>query len=173
MNNDIYIDSTVYPGGFYQSSNQVFDFRGVPQALTEYKFSDELTVPDPKGNFTEIPISSQWVSPFFFWKFVFVKIKKQLKHQSYGDGNAVEMNKKEILRLMLTPSHTVTSIDGYKAKLIYKAYKRYKKMTNNSGNFVLIGHPKAFTPYSLNRLKQFIEDTHMHNEYKTFQKIKP
>lgn len=170
--NDISFDSTVYPGGCYQSDNQVFDFRSVDSTLTEYRFSNDLTIPDPQGNFTEIPISSQKVSPLFFWKFALAKIQKEIKHQSYGNGSAVKMDRKEILRLMLTPSHTVVSIDGYKAKLIHKAYKNYKKMTNNSGNFVLIGHPKAFTPYSLDHLKQFIVDTHNDSEYETFQKIK-
>lgn len=171
MVNEVTVDSTVYSSGFYQSDKQVFDFRSVPLIPTEYKFSNDLTVPDSEGIFTEIPISSQKVSPFFFWQFALAKIQKKLKHKSYGDGGAIKMDKKQILRLMLMPSHTVVSVDGYKAKLIRKAYRKYVKLTNDSGNFVLIGHPKAFTPFSLGLLKQFISNTHNENEYKTFQKF--
>lgn len=168
--NGVSVDSTVYSSGYYQSDNQNFDFRSVPLVPTEYKFSNDLTVPEKEGVFTEVPISSLKVSPLFYWQFALAKFQKKVKHQSYGDGGAIKMDKKQILRLMLMPSYTVVSIDGYKAKLLRKAYKKYVKLTNNSGNFVMIGHPKAFTPYSLSCLEEFIKDTHMQNEYKTFQK---
>lgn len=166
--NNIYIDSTVYPNGFYTSNNQFFDFRGVPQYKTEYNFSEDLIKEDVNGHFKEIPISSFKVSPFFFWKFAVIKLLKQRQHQSYGDGFAVKMNKKEMLRLLALPSHSVVSIDGYKAKLIEEALKKYKKNCPIDGNFVLIGHPKAFTPYSLSKLTDFISLTHEEHNFTTY-----
>lgn len=169
--NGIRKDSTVYPGGYYQSQNQSFDFRKVPQFTSKYRFSENLVEIDSKGDFEEIPISAIKVWPSFFWDFALKKLKKQTMHVSYGDGAAIPMSKKEVIRLMSTPSHSVVSIDGYKSKLITKAFEKYKRNTANTGNFVLIGHPKAFTPFSLKKLKQFIEDTAKEHKYCTYSNM--
>ena len=168
--NNVFIDSSVYPGGFYNSANQKFDFRGVPQYKTSYNFSKDLVVEDVYGDFKEIPISSIKVSPFFFWQFALTKLSKEDQHKSFGDGYAVGMNKKEMLRLLLTPSNSVVSIDGYKSKLLNKSLRNYHRGTSNSGNFVLIGHPKAFTPYSLNKLEKFISSTYKEHKYTIYKK---
>lgn len=167
--NGIYIDSTVFPGGFYESQNQRFDFLSVPQYKSSYRFFDDITVDEEGGKFTEIPISSCTVSPFFFWKFVAVKLLKLNKHKALGDGKAIQMEKKNILKLLLNRSNSVVSIDGYKASLISSSFKKYRFNTEDQGNFVLIGHPKAFTPYSLQKVIKFVSETHQNNNYKTFQ----
>jgi hypothetical protein len=166
--NNVFLDSSVYPGGYYDSKNQFFDFTQVPQYKTKYKFSNDLTVEDEEGEFTEIPISSLKVSPFFFWRFIAVKLLKGRNHISYGDGKAIQMKRNNIFRLLFNYSYSVASIDGYKASLLKKAYKRYKLNTTNKGNLVLIGHPKAFTKYSLRKLYLFIQKTEKDNIYKTF-----
>ncbi|WP_298792858.1 hypothetical protein [uncultured Allomuricauda sp.] len=167
--NRIMVDSTVYPGGKYKSKNQVFDFSQVEQYKTKYRFSHDLVQEDENGEFTEIPISSYKVPPWFFWKFIFVKIFKQAKHIPYGDGNALSMDKRNVLKLLLNFSHSVVSIDGYKASLLKNAFPKYRSKTANKGNLVLIGHPKAFTQYSLKKLSGFIEQTHLDHSYKTYQ----
>lgn len=165
---EIFIDSTVYPKGYYLSENQYFDFTNVPQYKTKYSFSKDLTIEDGEGPFTETPISSLRVSPVFFWKFALVKILKMKQHKAYGDGFAIKMEKHNIFKLLLKPSHTVISIDGYKASLIKKGIKRYRKNTNNQGNFVLIGHPKAFTKYSLTKVGQFVREYITTDNFTTF-----
>jgi hypothetical protein len=40
---------------------------------------------------------------------------------------------------------------------------------DNNGNFVIIGHPKAFTLYSLKKLEEFLEHTHKIHQYKVFK----
>ena len=156
-NEEIFLDSTVYPGGYYKSSYQSFNFRKVPQYKTQYKFSSEVVEVNPNGIFKEIPISSYRLSPLFFWKFVFVKLKKKNVHKAFGDGMAIKMNKSNILRLLFNFSYSVVSIDGFKASFLEKAFDRYKINTKNKGNFVIIGHPKAFSFYSLSVTKQFIQ----------------
>ncbi|MDC9724102.1 MAG: polysaccharide deacetylase family protein [Urechidicola sp.] len=168
--NNIFIDSTVYPKGYYSSGNQVFDFRSIPEYKSSYKFSDDLTKEDLSGSFIEVPISSTKVSPFFFWKFALKKIFKQKRDLAFGNGKAVGMSKKELLRLMSSYSYSVVSIDGFKASLIKSSFKKYVTNTNNKGDFVLIGHPKAFTQYSLNKFSQFInynKDKHQFTTYKS------
>ncbi len=166
--NDIRIDSSVYPGGFYHSTQQVFDFRGVPQYETAYRFSEDLTLPDAAGQFLEIPISSYRVSPLFYWKFVLVKLLGRQAHQPFGDGQAISKSKAGMFQLLTRYSRSVVSIDAYKASFLEKAFNKYRKNTENQGNLVIIGHPKAFTPYSLSKLGQFLDATHGQHLYKIF-----
>jgi len=165
LKNNITIDSTVFPKGYYNSPDQYYDFRTIEQYKTKYRFSESLVEENHNGKFKEIPISSYTVSPFFFWKFAYHKLKKQEKHRPFGDGAAMAKTKKDVFKLMLSSSNSVVSIDGYKASFLQKAYKLYQKHTKPEGNFVIIGHPKAFTPYSLEKLKLFIEKEHQNNTF--------
>jgi len=167
--NNIYIDSTVFPGGAYESPNQCYDFRQVGRYNTHYRFSDSLTHPDLNGEFTEIPISAYRVSPYFYWQFAMAKLSKAPGHKAFGDGMAIPLSKTEILKKMILPSVSVVSMDGYKSKFLNNAFKAYVKHTQNNGNFVIIGHPKAFTPYSLKRTADFINRSCGAHAYKTFQ----
>ena len=166
---NISIDSTVYSNGYHVSKNQFYDFRNVSQYKTKYTFSDDITIEDSKGFFTEYPISSYRVSPFFFWRFAFEKIKKSKKHISFGKGKAINKPKRELFRLLTKYSNSVVSIDGFKASFMQKAFMKYVKNTNNEGNFVLIGHPKAFTPYSLLKTKEFIAKNYKEHKFSVFK----
>ncbi|WP_296315281.1 hypothetical protein [Winogradskyella sp. UBA3174] len=104
-----------------------------------------------------------------FWLFAFEKLKKSKKHIALGNGSAISKPKKEVLRLMTSFSNSVIAIDGYKASYVYKAFKKYVKNTDSNDNFILIGHPKAFTPYSLDKTKEFISKTHKEHKYKIFE----
>lgn len=166
--NRVLIDSTVYPKGYYLSENQRFDFSSVPEFKTFYRFSNNLTEEDNNGEFVEIPISSYRVAPFFFWRFVLIKLLKQRKHLAFGDGSAIPMAKKNVLKLLLSFSNSVVSMDGFKAFLIKKAFKAYKNNTTDNDNFVIIGHPKAFSSYSLKQTEKFLKETYKQHNYKTF-----
>lgn len=168
--NDIYIDSTVYPGGIYESKYQKFDFSNIEQYTLPYNFNDTITEKFEHGNFLEIPISSYKVSPFFFWEFVYVKLRKKIKHKPFGDGSAVKLAKRKILNLLFFKSYTVVSIDGYKTRYLQKAFLEYKKHNNGQGYFVIIGHPKSFTEYSLFKLKKFIDKNHQSHRFVTLSK---
>lgn len=171
LKNNIRIDSTVFPKGYYDSSAQFYDFRKVSQFNTEYYFSKNLVEKDPSGEFKEIPISSYKLSPIFFWKFAYHKLRKGDQHKPFGNGSAISRTKKDTLKLMLAPSYSVVSIDGYKASFIEKAYNLYKRHTSDDSNFVLIGHPKAFTPYSLKKLNDFLQNSYNNNKYLTFKDL--
>ncbi len=167
LDSNIYIDSTTYPGGFHSSKYQNYDFRSVKQYRTIYNFENNLTIPE-EGLFTEYPISSYKLSPLFFWKFAYYKITKSKKHNSYGNGSAIKKPRKETLRLLTQFSNSVVSIDGYKASFIDKAFKKYIKNTRNEGHFVLIGHPKAFTLYSLTKTEDFIKKHFKNHTFSVF-----
>jgi hypothetical protein len=49
---------------------------------------------------------------------------------------------------------SAVSIDGSKASILEDAYKQYERA--GMSDFVVIGHPKALSRFSLERLKNFI-----------------
>lgn len=167
--NGIFIDSTVYPGGYYESSHQTFDFRAVPPFKTHYRFSDDLVAEDPEGLFTEFPIAAHRVSPAFFWRFAWEKLRKAQKHRAFGDGKAISLSKEGIFEKLTRSSVSVASIDGFKSRYLSATFGKYQRHNNNQGNFVIIGHPKAFTPYSLRKVQDFISQTCGTNNYRTFR----
>lgn len=166
--NGIHIDSSVYPKGYYKSNNQAFDFRGAPHYETQYSFSADPAKIDPEGSFVEIPISSYRVSPFFFWNFALKRLRSEPEHTSMGDGSAVPMSKKELIRYLTRPSNSVISMDGLKAGFLERSFGKYKEATANKGNFVIIGHPKAFTPFSLKVFEKFVRQHSKEHSFCTY-----
>ena len=169
-NNGIVYDSTVYPKGVLKSKEQWFDFQNIDFSKSRWKFSNDLTKEDPEGSFTEIAISAFKVLPFFFWRFVVVRLLKIPQHVSLSKGSAVGPSKLHILRLLSWPSYSVASIDGFKASYLEKAFQFYKKKSLQ--DFVIIGHPKAFTPFSLKTFKNFIEKENRKKDVVVFSDLK-
>ncbi|MCB0457960.1 MAG: hypothetical protein R2776_08985 [Flavobacteriaceae bacterium] len=167
--NNVSIDSTVYPKGVMKSKEQWFDFANVNSDKTSWRFSNDLTKEDKDGYFREVAISAYRVSPLFFWDFAFKRLTKAKGHNALSDASARPSNK-QIFKLLTRPSNSVVSIDGLKASYLEKAYNWYKKRMLN--DFVIIGHPKAFTPYSLEKFKQFIEKENRHKDVVLFSKYK-
>lgn len=163
----ITLDSTVYEGGYNPSEIQGFDFRQSPKANV-WRFSDDPLIEKEDGHFLELPISSVAVWPTFYWGFVAARFLGSDAHKSLGDGSPTPISRLNLLRLLLLPTKTVASIDGYKASLL-DSYRRQVARTFGAGsNLVLIGHPKAFTEFSLGKLSDYIEKT---LEKDTFQTL--
>lgn len=165
--NGVFLDSTVYPRGSMKSKEQWFDFSNVSFSKTSWKFSKDLTIEDTKGYFTEVAISAYKVLPFFFWNFAYKRLTKAKGHNALSNSSA-RPSKKQIMRLLLLPSNSVVSIDGFKTSYLEKAYNWYKK--KDLQDFVIIGHPKAFTPFSLQKFKEFIEKENRQKEVVVFSK---
>lgn len=168
----IFVDSTVFPGGFYDSEDQCYDFTAVAMNSPRYRFNNDLTTADPKGDFTEIPIAAYKVSPLFFWKFAALKVLKNVfnlsQHKAYGNGSAIAKERQDVIRLLTQSSNTVVSIDGYKASYLKSAFKSFINNTSAATDFVIIGHPKAFTPYSLKKTFEFTAATNDDHQYSIF-----
>lgn len=163
---NIKIDSTVFKGGKNIHGSHFYNFENAPE-LDEWFFSKDPCVVDVGGDFKEIPITSYKVSPLFFWKMIYFKKFGGNNHKQFGDGYAVKNDLSQKLRLLFRTTNTVVSIDGYKASYLESAFNRKKKATPN-GNFVVIGHPKAFSEYSLNKLDSFLENNKSYMNIKTF-----
>jgi hypothetical protein len=148
------MDSTLYKGGLSSSASHSFDFTCAPDK-TIWNFNTDPCVEDENGYFTEYPIAAKRVMPLFFWKFVLIKLFGNKKlHTSFGDGEAIKNSRKDLLRMLTRPTDSVVSVDGYKASYLLEAFKHAKKRGDDS--FVVIGHPKALTEYSLKKVDDWL-----------------
>ena len=154
--NGVTIDSTVFAGGYREGRVQPYDFRAAP-ALSRWCFDRDPLVEKKSGPFLEVPIASRRVLPDFFWRFAAAKKFGGERHQAFGDGRAIPMEGGDLLAKLVKPSTSVVSMDGYKASFLAAAAADYR--ARRMDDFVVIGHPKALTPYSLERLDQYLAGT--------------
>jgi len=164
---NIWLDSTVFEGGKNDSATHYFDFTNAPKKDL-WRFEADPLVEDKEGFFTEIPISSHRVSPLFFWKLAFAKKLGGDRHKTFGDGEAAGGSKWDKIRMLTQWTNSVASIDGYKASYLQNAFDQFGKNKDNK-NFVIIGHPKAMSEYSLNKLEEFIANNKEAN-FTTYKK---
>ncbi|MBK9191236.1 MAG: hypothetical protein IPM77_06810 [Crocinitomicaceae bacterium] len=161
------LDSSVFPGGKNTDGNYHYDFTGTPDKST-WKFSSDICKEDPNGNFKEIPISSHFYSPLFFWKlFLKGRIKPQL-HKPVGDGYPMPspgMRKKMLTKGMLLSA----SADGYFVTKLESVLKQ--NQLKGFTEMVVLGHPKANTPYALNELESFIMNNKNKHRFLTFSDL--
>lgn len=165
---NIWLDSTVFYGGKNNSATHYFDFSGAPKK-DFWKFEENPILEDKNGFFTEIPISSYNLSPLFFWKLAFAKKLGGNKHKAFGDGGAAGGSKWDKLRMLTCFTNSVVSIDGYKVSYLQDAFDSFNKKEDNK-NFVIIGHPKAMSEYSLEQLEEFIKKNKEKN-FMTYRKL--
>ena len=152
--NAIWLDSSVFPGGSSLSDTHYYDYRGAPRS-TKWNFDDDPIVENSKGFFVELPIASHRYGPDFYWRFAFQKLHSSERHRMFGNGAPIGSSKKDIVRMLTTFTTNPVSCDGYKSSVLEKAYRLWKRR-DPEGNFVVIGHPKAQSPFSLERLRSLI-----------------
>lgn len=149
----ITIDSSVFPGGTFQSPHYAFDFTTVPRFSPAYRFDDDVCVADPNGAFTEFPIASWRYSPLFYWQLYGWGRIRPSQHKMIGDGNFLaQPGRKQSVLTHFTWNHV--SADGYYAGMLNKQARCYDR--KGVEHFVVIGHPKGLTLYALRQLKRFV-----------------
>ena len=164
--NNITLDSSVFRNGFYVSENYNYDFRDAPDKDI-FRFEDDPAKENSLGYFTELPISPIKNSPLFFWKLFFLGRKNPYLHKPLGDGRAMPAPGQRKKLLTRFTNNTV-SVDGYNAHLLNKTLKILQK--KKSGNMVVIGHPKALSRYSIQKLEEFIEKNKAQHNFTTYTK---
>ncbi len=150
----IRIDSSVFAGGFDQSGTQQYDYRHCPEQ-DHWLFETDPLVIEEKGRFIELPIASCRLSPFFFWKFALSKKFGGIEYDNFGDGQPVPASKLTLMKMLTSHTQSVVSIDGLKADLLISIYEQWRKKRSD---MVIMGHPKAFSPYSLQSLRKFLQN---------------
>jgi peptidoglycan/xylan/chitin deacetylase (PgdA/CDA1 family) len=149
------VDSSVLHGCYYNSDNQQYDYRNSP-AKDKYSFNEDVCKEDTRGAFVEYPIATHPISFLFWWKLSFIKLLKSRKHVNMGDGVSVETTTQSILTRLTKSQLGFACMDGYKSSLLYEMKKQQEKRFGPAANFVVLGHPKLTTPYSLKVLDEFI-----------------
>ena len=157
----IKIDCSVCPGMKYNSPQQRYDYRMSP-VKGLYRFQEDICKENPDGTFVEIPITTIRVSPLFNWKYAFTRVLKKSKHQLMGDGCGVKAAKDSIYERLFHRAICIVTMDGFKSSLLSQQYERFKRA--NLDTLCVIGHPKLTTPYSLEKLRQFIEMVHANDD---------
>jgi len=160
----IRIDSTIFQNGKNETPEKSFNFVNSPNK-NDWRFSNDPLIEDEDGHFLEIPISAVRTTPFFYFKFIWNKFFGGERHKPSGDGFAISNSKKQIFDLLFKPSSSVASIDGYKASLLNRCARKNKEQ------LVLIGHPKAFTPFSLKALDTFISTRKNDSIFTTYSNL--
>ena len=83
-----------------------------------------------------------------------------------GDGKGVGREGKDNREMLTKITPAVASIDGYRLSYLQKTLESYAK--KDAKHFVVMGHPKAATMYSLDRLKKFVVDNHTKHTFTTY-----
>ncbi|MDR0802737.1 hypothetical protein [Fluviicola sp.] len=153
---NIVCDSTVFPGGKFESEHYRFDFTQIAPFIDPYRFQSDVLEEEKNGFFLEVPIASWEFHPLFYWKLYILGRLNPTGHKMIGDGSFLaQPGRKKSVLLNKTWNHV--SSDGYYASMLKKQVRYYQ--SRNVKTFVVIGHPKGMTPYSLRKLKSFIADT--------------
>ena len=156
--NSISIDSSVVPGTHQMDPRFAFDFRSAP-GKGAWRFADDPLLENTDGEFLEIPISCVTAPRSAKLTSAISKRFGPKLHKPYGDGYAADADSaRNVVRrfrglfdLKLGP----VTIDGYKALLLESAYRDH--VVRESQTFVVIGHPKAITPFALDCLESFLK----------------
>jgi peptidoglycan/xylan/chitin deacetylase (PgdA/CDA1 family) len=160
------IDSSVFPGGEFQSPHYAFDFTSVAPFSSSYSFQSDVCIADEDGFFREIPIASWKYSPLFYWKLYILGRLNPKDHQMIGDGNFVaQPGRKKSVLTKFTWNHV--SSDGYYASMLLKQARVYEK--KGVDFFVVIGHPKGMTHFSLKALEVFVNQSKHFLQFVNFE----
>ncbi len=152
IDNQLMIESSVFPGGKNVNHPYYYDYTKVPNK-DHWRFDDEVCVEDNKGIFLQLPIASQMYHPLFFWRLFILGRLMPSRHKPIGNGIPAKGggSKKDFL---LKKNLLCVSADGYFVTQIERAIK--KAVKRGDKNLVIIGHPKACTGFSLNHLDQLL-----------------
>lgn len=160
-------DSSVIPGMKYESQHYSFDFSMAP-SRSHYNFSDNESVEDNNGPFTEYPISSWTYSPLFHWKLYILGRLFPKEHKMLGDGNFIPQPGRKKKVLTSASVHHVSS-DGFYASSLQDCLLQFQ--SEGQEDMVIIGHPKSMTEYSFRKLRQFISRNYKNHNFKTFRNL--
>lgn len=139
---------------------QWYDYTRIPDSYL-YQFNEDVTTSEDNGIFTEVSIPSYHISLYrFYLNYIKRKLSKFSKTH-WGDGTGsigtLEGRKSSLKARILNyirPSRIAASIDAANADNLDWIF--HLEMKKGSDYMMIMGHPKALTPYSLYRLNKFL-----------------
>ena len=148
----VWLDSTVFAGGFNTDRERGFDFRGM-EVNDAWRFELEPREPCDDGYFMEIPISAAATGPWLYWRMALARLTRAARHRAFGDGRPLEHEGGYYLSRLLRGASGPASLDGFKASYMARLLRR----TPRDGLLNVMGHPKSLTRYSLECLRRALE----------------
>ena len=177
LSKGIHIDTSVLRYAKAKSVYQTYNYTRTP-LKTSYHVEDNLCVEVNNGSFEEYPIST---IPYTGIKYI--QKKKQLLNDIANNG---EPNKRwndgkgagypggrfnaflSKAKKLIGKNVMYASFDGELSCMLQEVYD-YSKQHYTGSDFVILSHPKSFTPASLKYLDQFISNNISEVKYKLFQ----
>lgn len=157
-------DSSAMHGGFRSGKYHSYDFRNIPNK-TSYNVFKDIKKENPDGKMKEYPISSIDINGIVYL------IKKRMmtrKNQEtpgsqvrWGNGQSIGYpgGKAKVLLtklgMLFQSKPVLASMDEC---LNIEDVLSYSKRHFSGDDFVIIGHPKTFTPHIINLLESFIKN---------------
>ncbi|MEX2483284.1 MAG: hypothetical protein WED10_01915 [Brumimicrobium sp.] len=163
--NEILVDSTVFPGASLKSKHYYFDFKNAP-TKGRYRFEDDLCKEDENGTFLELPIGGYQYHPIFFWQLYILGRLIPNQHKMIGDGNFIAQPGKKYTSLKKKTWDHV-SCDGFYAQKLNAITKKFA--LQGRSDLVIIGHPKSMTYFSFEKLDKYIEKNKMKHIFITLR----
>lgn len=171
----IKVDTSVLRYSKTKTKFQTYDYSKVPNE-TSYHFSRRICTEDAGGSFTEYPIS---VKPY--GSIIYMLMKKRLKKidsaglskERWNDGIGAGYPGGKLTALKIKMKKFFgrnvfyASFDGELALLLPEIFN-YSRKKYKGDDFVIISHPKLFTPSAIANLEKFIERS-TNVEYKIFE----
>lgn len=157
-------DTSVLRGEKASTKYHEFDYSNIP-LMSSYSFSTTPTERN-EGDFVELPISTKVVSSL---KYLIEKRRtdKRICNDSsmkqWGNGVGIGYPGSSIEKLMIKLTKLIgkkairATIDGNGGSNLEKVYQ-YCLQKYSGDCFVIIGHPKLTTPFSLKCLGEFVEN---------------
>ena len=177
LSKGIHVDTSVLRYAKAKSIYQTYNYTKTP-LKTSYPVDANLCSEIPDGKFMEYPITTV---PYCGIKYM--RKKKQLINEIANNG---ESNKRwndgkgagypggkmnaifTRIKKLFSRNVMYASFDGELSCMLQEVYN-YSKMHYTGNDFVILSHPKSFTPASLKNLDLFIANNIGEAEYKLFQ----
>lgn len=160
--NGVNIDSSAQPGLYCNSRYQNYDYRDCP-SKSEWRFENNPNEEVEEGFFIEYPISivKEGLFHYIYRRLKYKYAHTKLGKNAWGDGMSINEDNTtasvmDKLKRLVGHRYVVASIDKIDAESLENVYKQQKKKGANT--FVIIGHPKNLTPYSIGKLTTFITE---------------
>lgn len=165
-------DTSVLRGRKSQTHFQYYDYSHVP-SLSSYSFDNNLCCEDSSGFFMEYPITTKRTLSIITTIKTYIAMKQSGgKGKKWGDGKSISKEREKgnwlqlHWRMLFGKTWEIASIDSFGLSL--KSVFKYAQQNIKGEDFVIIGHPKNITPYSLSKLEEFISYIGK-DSFKTFE----
>ncbi len=165
---EITCDSSVLPGISWKTEQYNLDFKSV-HSQEPYRFDVDVCQVVDGGKFLEIPISSRFYSPLFYWKLYGLGRISPSEHKMWGDGNFVAQPGGKSEMLLKGKMHHI-STDGYFASELEYSFLKLEKSGRKT--MCIIGHPKSLTKYALKKIDTFTTRNRESKRFMTLSEAK-